>query len=328
MIVAYGLEDIPFEKNSVVTVGSFDGVHKAHQTVIQEVVERARHRGGRSVVVTFDPHPKEVLRKGTENITLLSTLEERQELCAELGVGWFVVIHFTYEFSRQGFRDFFLRYLVKGIGVSEMVEGYDHHFGRDREGSIEELLKLGKEFQFSVVAMKPVYIGDEIVSSSRVRQLLVEGNVEKTCELLGRPYTLKGTVVRGDGRGRSLGFPTANIQLETPRKIVPKNGIYFVEARIGNDSHFGLSNVGVRPTFVDDGERLVEVYVLDLDQDLYGAKMEVSFLQRLRDELKFDSAEELITQMEKDKEVGERLRSEFTKIYKISTNRRSVQKNI
>lgn len=326
MIVAYRLEDIPFEKNSVVTVGSFDGVHKAHQTLIQEVVERARHRGGRSVVVTFDPHPKEVLSKDSESITLLSTLEERRELCAELGVGWFLVIRFTYEFSRQGFRDFFVRYLVEGIGVSEVVEGYDHHFGRDREGSIEELLKLGKEFQFSVVAMKPVYVGNEVVSSSSVRHLLTEGNVEKASELLGRPYTLKGTVVRGDGRGRSLGFPTANIELETPRKIIPKNGIYFVEVQIGDNSYFGLSSVGVRPTFVNDGRRIVEVYVLDFDRDLYGAQMHMSFLSRLRDELKFDSAEALIKQMEKDKEVGERLRSEFTKIYKFSTNRSSVQK--
>lgn len=326
MLVTSRLEEIPFDKNSVVTVGSFDGVHRAHQAVIQEVVGRAGQRGGRSVVVTFDPHPKEVLGPRPEEFTLLSTLEERRDICRELGVNVFYVIPFTYEFSRQDFREFFVRYIIQGIGVSEVVEGYDHHFGRDREGSIEELLKLGKEFQFSVVAMKPIYVGGEVVSSSRIRELLAQGDVEKAAEMLGRPYGLRGVVVRGDGRGKDLGFPTANIQPVGRRKILPKDGIYFVRVQINHHSYFGLSNVGVRPTFLENGQRLVEVYLLEFDGNLYGESLDIFFLKRLRDELKFSSADELVRQMELDREIGMRLATEFTKVHRLLNDQRLQKK--
>ncbi|HWP81305.1 MAG TPA: bifunctional riboflavin kinase/FAD synthetase [Bacteroidota bacterium] len=321
MKVAHRLEEISFDKNSVVSVGSFDGVHRAHQALIQEVVRRARQRKGRSVIVTFDPHPKEVLSADPEKVVFLSTLDEKLSLCEELGVDVTFVLEFTYEFSRQSFRDFYLRYIVHGIGVSEVVEGYDHHFGRDREGSIEELLRLGREFEFSVVAMKPVHVGEEVVSSSRIRELLIIGDLERANELLGRPYTFGGIVVKGDGRGKLLGFPTANLQPKSTKKIIPKNGIYFVEASVGDASYFGLANVGVRPTFESNGPRIVEVYLLDTEIDLYGQYVEVRFLKRLRDEIKFNSAEELIEQMKKDREEGSRLRTELTKVYKLSSSR-------
>jgi riboflavin kinase/FMN adenylyltransferase len=319
MNVKHRLEEVGFDKNSVITVGSFDGVHLAHQAVIQEVVRRARQRRGRSIVVTLDPHPKEVLSPG--QVLLLSTLEEKVRRCSELGVDTVFVVSFTYEFSRQSFRDFYTRYLIQGVGVSEVVEGYDHHFGRDREGSIEELLKLGREFEFSVVAMKPVHVGDDIVSSSRIRELLLEGKVERARELLGRPYAYGGLVVRGDGRGKKLGFPTANLQPASKKKIVPNNGVYVVEVLVGADSYFGLANVGVRPTFESSGRRVVETYILDVEMDLYGRDVEILFLKRLRDEIKFDTAEELIDQMNKDREEANRLRTEYTKIYRLSTSR-------
>src|SRR3990167_3496190 len=163
MRIAYQLSDIEFDKNSVVTVGSFDGVHLAHAELLSEVVQRARGRKARSVVVTFEPHPKEVL--GGKAMTVLTTIEEKQRLCEQFGIDLFFAIRFTYEFSRQPFREFYLRYVIEGIGVAEVVEGYDHHFGRDREGGVEDLLHLGKEFGFSVVAMKPVYDDEEVVSS-------------------------------------------------------------------------------------------------------------------------------------------------------------------
>jgi len=306
---AYRLSDIEYVKNTVVSVGSFDGVHLAHRQLIGEVVQRARARGGRSVVLTFEPHPKEVL--GGTPVHLLTTLEERQQICQELGVDLFLTIEFTYEFSRQSSRDFLLRYLVQGTGVSEIVEGYDHHFGRDREGGVEELLKLGREFEFSVVAMKPVYVDEEIVSSNRIRNHLLDGRVDRAHRLLGRPYVLSGTVIRGDGRGKQLGYPTANLQLESMRKVIPQDGIYFARVAVGQTTYFGMVSIGVRPTFTENGQRTVEVNILDFDRDLYGTILRIQFLKRLRDERRFETAEALIEQMDRDKAESMKLQQSY-----------------
>ncbi|MBI3586171.1 MAG: bifunctional riboflavin kinase/FAD synthetase [Ignavibacteriales bacterium] len=305
MKIAYQLSDIIYEKNSVVTVGSFDGVHLAHREVLGEVVRLAQSRKGRSVLVTFDPHPKEVVTG--KPVPLLTTLEERVQLCSELGIDLFFAIPFTYEFSRQTSREFYIRYLVQRIGVSEVVEGFDHHFGRDREGSVEDMLKLGKEFEFSVVAMKPVYVKNELVSSTGIRKHLIAGNIERPADLLGRPYNLGGTVVKGDGRGKALGFPTANIRLSSDKKLIPQNGIYFVRVLVGNREQYGMVSIGVRPTFHENGARTVEVNILNFQDEIYNQTIELYFLKRLRDELKFNSADELIRQMNRDKEESLKL---------------------
>jgi len=309
MVTVFQLSDIPYLKNTVVTVGTFDGVHLAHQQLLREVVDRARARSGRSVVLTFEPHPKEVLT-GT-SMQLLTSPEERQQICEQLGIDVFFRIEFTYEFSRQTSRDFYLRYVVQGCGVSEVVEGYDHHFGRDREGSVEALLSLGREFEFSVAALKPVYIDEEIVSSSQIRHHLLHGRVDRAERLLSRPYSISGTVIRGDGRGRQLGYPTANLHMSSSRKLVPSDGIYFAQVDTGGPMYFGLVSIGVRPTFYEQGKRMVEVYLLDFDEDLYGRTISVQFLKRLRDQRKFDGAQQLIEQMDRDKEESRRLESEY-----------------
>ncbi|HCA79456.1 MAG TPA: hypothetical protein DEP53_06940 [Bacteroidetes bacterium] len=309
MITVFQLSDIPYLKNSVVTVGTFDGVHLAHQQLLREVVDRARARSGRSIVLTFEPHPKEVLTGNP--MQLLTTPEERQQICEQLGIEVFFRIEFTYDFSRLTSREFYLRYLVQGCGVSEVVEGYDHHFGRDREGSVEALLSLGREFEFSVAALKPVYVDEEIVSSSQIRQHLLHGRVDRAQRLLGRPYSTSGTVIRGDGRGRELGYPTANLHMSSSRKLIPSNGIYFAQVDIGGPMYFGLVSIGVRPTFFEKGKRMVEVYLLDFDGDLYGRTISVQFLKRLRDERKFEGARQLIEQMDRDKEESRKLESEF-----------------
>jgi riboflavin kinase/FMN adenylyltransferase len=305
----FQLNDIHYVKNSVVTVGTFDGVHLAHQELIRDVVQRARERNGRSVVVTFDPHPKEVLVGNP--LHLLTSIEERQQMCEQLGVDVFFCTEFTYDFSRQSSRDFYLRYVVQGSGVGEVVEGYDHHFGRDREGSIEELLKLGREFEFSVDALKPVYVDEEIVSSSQIRRHLLQGRVDRAHRLLGRPYSLAGTVVRGDGRGRQLGYPTANLQMPSQRKMIPLDGIYFAQVEIDSRVCSCMVSIGVRPTFYTHGQRTIEAHLLDFDGDLYGRTIALQFLTRLREERKFDSAAQLIEQMNKDKEESRRLEQEF-----------------
>ena len=306
MDILYQLKHV---KNSVVTVGTFDGVHIAHQELIRDVVQRARGRNGRSVIITFDPHPKEVLTG--KPLHLLTSIEERQQMCEQLGVDVFFCTEFTYDFSRQSSRDFYLRYVIQGTGVSEVVEGYDHHFGRDREGSIEELLQLGREFEFSVDALKPVYVDEEIVSSSQIRQHLFRGRVDRAHRLLGRPYPVAGTVVRGDGRGRQLGYPTANLQLSSNRKMIPQDGIYFAQVEIDATVYSCMVSIGVRPTFFTHGQRTIEAHLLDFDRDLYGKAITLQFLKRLREERKFDSAAQLIEQMNKDKEESYRLEQEF-----------------
>ena len=308
MDIIFQPSKIEYVKNSVVSVGTFDGVHLAHQQLLREVVERALARKGRSVVLTFDPHPKEVLTG--QPMRLLTTIEERQQICEQLGIDVFYRIGFTYEFSRLSSREFYLQYVVQGCGVSEVVEGYDHHFGRDREGSVEELLKLGREFEFSVAALKPVYVDEEIVSSSQIRQHLLQGKVDRALRLLGRPYALSGTVVRGDARGRELGYPTANLQL-THHKLVPEDGIYFVQVDMGGPTRYGMVSIGVRPTFFDQGQRIVEVHLLDFEGDLYGQTLNVQFLGRLREERKFNSAQQLIDQMHRDEAQSRLLIAEF-----------------
>jgi riboflavin kinase/FMN adenylyltransferase len=304
------LSEIAYDKNSVVTVGSFDGMHCAHQEIIREVVQRAQRRGGRSVLVTFEPHPREVV--GThQGVQLLTTLEEKQELAEEQGIDLFFTIAFDYEFSRQSAREFYLKYLINGIGMSEIVEGYDHHFGRDREGSVEEMLRLGKEFGYSSVAVKEVSVGDRLANSTSIRDLLIDGDVVEAAKLLDRPYSIDGKVVKGDTRGRALGFPTANIQPLAQKKLIPKNGIYFVRVRVDGGWHFGIASIGVRPTFETKGDRVIEVYILDYQEIIYGRDIRIVFLRRLRDEVRFENADQLIRQMNMDKEESIRLRSEY-----------------
>jgi riboflavin kinase/FMN adenylyltransferase len=299
MIVARTLEEIAFDRNSVVTVGTFDGVHRGHVAIIGELTGRARARKARSVVVTFDPHPKEVV--GTGPVYLLASLEERLEAFRALGVDLAFVIAFTYEFSRQTSTEFFERYIVRGVGLSEVIVGHDHMFGRDREAGFEELRALGSKDGFVPSAVEAVTVEGKIVSSSAIRRLLGEGNVDEAGALLGRPYRVRGVVVRGDGRGRTIGIPTANVEQDFARKLIPANGVYAVRVRTMGQERGGMLNIGVRPTFGASGARTMEVHLFSWDADLYGQPIEVEFLKRLRDERTFASPEELIRQLQIDR---------------------------
>ena len=311
MNLARQISEIPFDKNSTITVGTFDGVHIAHQKIIKEVVARARQSNGRSVVVTFEPHPREIVSTAGSTVQLLTTLLERQELCEQLGIDWFVVINFDKAFSNQNFRDFYKIYLINGIGMNLVVEGYDHHWGKNREGTIESLVSLSKEFEFEVMNIEPFVYNGTAVNSSLIRNDLLLGKVELAAELLGRPYSLSGKVVTGDRRGRLLGYPTANIELDSPKKLVPDNGIYFVNVHVGTEKYFGMASIGVRPTFQTTGMRTIEVHILDFDKDIYEKKIRIGFLRRLRSEFKYDSAEQLIQQMHKDRELSKNLQHEY-----------------
>ena len=299
MIVYRSLNEIKHQANSFVTVGTFDGVHLGHRAIINQIVSRASASNGRSIVVTFDPHPREVVGRGP--VKLLSSIDERLEMLSELGVDGTLVVKFTYEFSRQTSQEFYEQYVVRGIGVKEVVIGYDHMFGRDREAGVQELQHMGKELGFSAFLVPPVTIDGEIVNSSKIRELLSRGNVERAAEFLSAPYSLEGTVVHGDGRGVTLGFPTANIRTDHANKITPAEGVYVVRIVVNDRTLYGMFNIGVRPTFHANRERVLEAHIFDFNETIYGAHLKVSFLKRLRPEKKFSSTSELIAQLESDR---------------------------
>lgn len=301
MIVAHSVKEAGRDAGSVVTVGTFDGVHLAHAEIIREVVSRAKMREGRSVVVTFDPHPKQVVGPPPGPVELLSTIGERVELIGMLGVDILLVLEFTYAFSRISPEDFYRTYIIDGTGVDEVIVGYDHMFGRDRTAGIDELLKMGKASGFSVFAVHPFTVEGETVSSTRIRQALAAGDVDRAAKFLGRPYSFSGTVVRGDGRGTTIGFPTANIRPQAS-KIVPAHGVYAVGVRVGNEQRYGMMNIGFRPTVSTVPAETREVHLFDFDRDIYGEQVAVSFLRRLRDEKKFDSLSDLVEQLGRDRE--------------------------
>jgi riboflavin kinase/FMN adenylyltransferase len=311
MKVVHSLDEVKKETNTVVTVGTFDGVHLGHREILQETVRRARARRGRSVCFTFDPHPKEVVGKGGYPVEILTTMEERILLFEEVGFDLAFVLHFTYEFSRQTPKQFYEKYLVNGVGIAEEVEGYDHMFGRDREGGIEEMKRVGNEFGFTVEILPPFTVDGEVISSTKIRHLLREGDVRRAARYLGRQYTFDGTVIKGVGRGAVLGFPTANLEPVSQKKLVPKDGVYFVRVALDKENLFGMLNIGNRPTFETDHVRTIEVNLFDFDQMIYGKRLHIQFLQRLRDEVRFASAAELVQRMQVDREECLKLKEQF-----------------
>jgi riboflavin kinase / FMN adenylyltransferase len=296
---------------SVCTVGSFDGLHRAHQAIIREVTERSRLHGMRSVVITFDPHPKEIVKTQTGPIELLTTLQERIDILERFEIDLLFIVPFTFEFSRLPARDFYRQYVVKGIDAKEVVVGYDHMFGRDRESGIKDILDFGTEFGFGVHTVPPFRVGETVVSSTKIRRLLYAGNVREAANLLGWSYSLSGTVIRGDERGRTLGFPTANIKPGHHRKLIPGNGVYFVTGKFDRRIIPGMLNIGVRPTFGENGRQSVELHFLDEVGDVYGKSLTVEFIDKIRDEKKFGSVDELINALEQDKQTCLRLASDI-----------------
>jgi riboflavin kinase/FMN adenylyltransferase len=292
---------LPTDKGTVVTVGTFDGVHRGHWAVLQEIRRRARETGRRSVLVTFDPHPLRIVRP-EHAPPLLTTPVEKKEILAESGLDYAVFISFTEALSRYEPRRFVEEILVARLAVSELVIGYDHGFGRDRSGDAETLRAIGAELGFAVDVVPPVEADGEAVSSSRIRRAVTEGRVEEARACLGRPYSVRGVVVRGDGRGRHLGFPTANLQVGHADKLIPPPGIYAVRGVLRSGTHSGALHLGPRPTF-QGSPPTVELHLMDFEGDLYGEEVRVDFVARLRDVLPFDSVAALVDQMRED--VGE-----------------------
>ncbi|MTI89328.1 MAG: bifunctional riboflavin kinase/FAD synthetase [Balneolaceae bacterium] len=296
------LNNVERAHNTVLTVGTFDGVHIGHKALIEAVVSKAKQRDARSLVVTFDPHPRNIINPGKEGIKLLTTLEERSEIMKIFGIDVLLVIPFDRDFSLLSSEEFIRKIIYEKIGVSEFVIGYDHHFGRDREGTIETIKQLGSELDFDSYVVSKKEMGHTTVSSTVIRNTLSEeGDVRKAAEFLGRDYILNGMVAHGEERGRKIGFPTANIEPEHQHKVIPKNGVYAVHARVDEQWYGGMMNIGVRPTF-DGHKKTLEVHMFDFDQEIYGKKIQIRFRDRIRDEKKFEGVEALITQLKADKQ--------------------------
>lgn len=307
MIIARSLAEVLRDSNSIVTVGTFDGIHLGHREIIREVARQASGRRGRSVVVTFEPHPKEVVRSDRSPIALLTTLEEKLSLLEQEGMDLVCVVPFTQEFSRQTPREFYERVIAARIGVSAVVIGTDHMFGRDRAGGMQELQAFGQEFGFSLTTIPPLVIDNVRVSSTAIRKALALGDVARAGRYLGRAYSLSAPVVEGDRRGRTLGFATANLDITGSAKVIPAAGVYVVEAEVLGERRYGMMNIGHRPTFTDGSQLTVEAHLFGIDQDLYGQRLRVWFLTRLREEKRFSSAEELVRQLHQDKEEAQRI---------------------
>lgn len=303
-----GPDQIERDPASVISVGTFDGVHAGHRAVVRYLTERAAERGGTATVLSFDPHPRAVLTG--QEVPLLTTPTERADQLEALGLDRFVLMPFTKDFSQIEARDYVRDVLVGQVGVQEIVIGYDHRFGKGREGDADLLKEMAPEYGFEVDeigAQEVEALG--VASSSRIRELLGdEGNAEQAASLLGRPYAVEGVVEEGEGRGQQIGFPTANVRPDDARKLMPKVGVYAVRVLIEGETEPrpAMANIGRRPTFGEEKVRL-EVHLLDFEGDLYGQTLRVEFAQRLRDERAFDGPEALREQLSRDKARCQRI---------------------
>ncbi len=297
------LSEVSHNKNSVVTLGTFDGVHLGHRKIIEEVVKKAALLGGRSFLITFYPHPRKIISRENK-IELLSTPSEKVKMTESLGIENMLIIKFDKEFSQLGPDKFIEIFIVVGIGSIEFFSVYYHVFGIWWGWDINSLKKKGKDSGFEVTAIPACDLDGIAISSSKIRRAISEGDIKLANKYLGRFYSFSGKVIRGDKRGRELGFPTANLEIENNDKLLPAIGIYAVEFIVKEKKHFGLLSVGKRPTFYDAGDIVPEVYIYDFDGNIYDEFVTVNVVERIRCEEKFSSADELVKQMNKDKKIG------------------------
>jgi riboflavin kinase/FMN adenylyltransferase len=298
-------------RGTVITVGTFDGVHRGHWAVLQEIRRRARESRRRSVLVTFHPHPLKIVRPDHAPL-LLTTPVEKKEILAETGLDYAVFLSFNHVLASYSPRRFVEEILLGRLGVEELVIGYDHGFGKGRSGDVETLQQIGEELGFGVDVVSPVRAHETPVSSSRIRKALLDGDVEAARVALGRPYCIRGLVIRGEGRGRSLGFPTANLWVPVNGKLIPPPGVYAVRGCLRTGVFDGAIHIGPRPTFT--GSRpTIELHLLDFEGDLYGDEIRVEFIRYLREVRPFSSASALVEQLRSDVEEARAILAEDRK---------------
>ncbi len=303
MKVYRNINEIQEVNNPVITTGTFDGVHRGHRAVFDVMKKEAEKINGETVVITFFPHPRFVLGLDVESLKFITTMERKIDLLEEAGIDHLFIIEFTKEFSKNSSETFIRDYLIKPFHPKKIIIGHDHHFGRNRHGSYELLLKLGAENGFDVIRVDPLQIDGLTVSSTRIRKLLEKGDVSNANKLLGYEYSIKGVVVHGNGIGRTIGYPTANIETGNEYKLIAANGVYACRVECEGILYKGMTNIGFRPT-INQSELTIEVNIFDFDKDIYGDTITIFFVDRLRSEVKFDSLEALKEQLAEDRLIA------------------------
>lgn len=299
MKVHTGAHDFQSNQHTVVTIGTFDGVHIGHQKILERLVNAARVHHLESAILTFFPHPRMVLQKDSD-IRLINTIEERKEILEASGVDHLIIHPFTQQFSRLSAQEFVRDILVQKLKARIVIIGYDHRFGRNRTADINDLREFGQTYGFEVEEISQQEIEAVTVSSTKIRKALTEGRVEKANRFLSYPFSLKGEVVKGRGLGKTFDFPTANLKVPENYKLIPKNGVYVVRSEIDGKNTFGMMSIGTNPT-VGGTERTIETYFLDFEGDLYGKTLKIELLTRIRDEKKFDSIDGLKLALKQDR---------------------------
>lgn len=286
--------------NPVLTIGTFDGVHVGHQKILQQVKKEAEKIGGESVLFTFFPHPRMVLYPESHGLKLLQTQEEKMAKLARVGVENCIVYPFTFDFSRLSAIEFVRDILVNKLQIKKLVIGYDHQFGKNREGNIEFLKEICEVYGFEVIEIPAQDIDAVNVSSTKIRKAILNGDIARANEFLGERFELTGTIVHGQAIGKTIGFPTANIQVNSDLKLIPGNGVYAVAVSLKDSDYIGMLNIGNRPTVNDSSDRTIEVHILDFSGEIYAEEITVKFIDKLRDETQFKDLQELQNQLKED----------------------------
>ncbi|WP_072988964.1 bifunctional riboflavin kinase/FAD synthetase [Pseudozobellia thermophila] len=302
MVTVQSLSKYDEPHPTAITIGTFDGVHIGHRQILERLIKNAATLGLKSTVLTFFPHPRMVLQKDTD-IKLLNTIDEKTQILKDLGLDQLIIHPFTKEFSRLTATEFVRDILVNQLKTKKIIIGYDHRFGRNRNANITDLRAFGSTLDFEVEEIPAQEVEEVSVSSTKIRKALEEGNIATANTYLGYHYMLTGTIVKGKGLGRQLNFPTANLHIGENYKLIPKNGVYVVQAELKGHTVYGMMNIGYNPT-VSGKDKSIEINFFDFSQDLYGQKIQVEILHRIRDEHKFDSVEDLRRQLQKDKQTS------------------------
>ncbi|MGB5203788.1 bifunctional riboflavin kinase/FAD synthetase [Eudoraea sp.] len=302
MVTVQSISNYDKKHPTAITIGTFDGVHIGHRKILERLINDAKKTNLRSTVLTFFPHPRMVLQKDTE-IRLLNTIQEKIKILEHIGLDYLIIHPFTLEFSRISSTEFVRDILVNELKAKKIIIGYDHRFGRNRNANIQDLFAFGNTFNFEVEEIAAQEIDDVSVSSTKIRNALIDGDIKTANEYLGYNYMLTGDVKKGKGLGRQLNFPTANLFIKEKYKLIPKNGVYVVKSILNGKLFYGMMNIGFNPT-VDGSTKSIEIHFFDFNSDLYGQNIQVDIIERIRDEHKFKSLEELKTQLLKDKETS------------------------
>lgn len=309
MQVVQNIGNYSAQNPSILTIGTFDGVHIGHQKIIKDLVKVAKKNNLCSIVLTFFPHPRMVLQKDSD-LKMIDTLEEKQQFLEKMGVDVLIVHPFSRAFSRLTALEFTRDLLVNQLKISQLVVGYDHRFGRNREATIDDLKSFGLDYNFTVDEIPSQDIESIAVSSTKIRNALNKGDLKTANQFLGRPFGLTGTVIKGDGIGKKFGFPTANIQVKQDYKLRPQNGVYLVRSELSGIAFFGMMNIGMRPT-VSGKTTQTEIHFFNLDQNLYDLEISLEVLEKIREEVKFNSTNELTEQLKKDRINCEKIIAEY-----------------